>query len=74
MGLIADLSRNVLDASDPSRRYVTHEILALGINNNTPLLDTSDLHNRALINAIPLAPSLITCWVIIKSRAITVYT
>ncbi|KAH8698608.1 putative siderophore iron transporter [Talaromyces proteolyticus] len=24
--------------------------------------DTSDLHNRALINAIPIAPSLVTCW------------
>ncbi|EED23034.1 siderophore iron transporter, putative [Talaromyces stipitatus ATCC 10500] len=25
--------------------------------------DTSDLHNRALLSAIPLTPSLITCWI-----------
>lgn len=33
--------------------------------------DSSDLHNRAIMNAIPYAPSFITAWVGNRNQDIT---
>ena len=58
------VSRNLVDASNPRGWYVDSPALAVGITDRLPPLDTSDLYNRALINAIPLAPNIVTSWVV----------